>query len=129
MVAHAAHAEGRAGAEATRRNLQVLRIVLTVLRDQSRHDGQRFGRIDVGLPAVERFGIDHVDRSGQIEAGVFAAGAADDDDARRRCRIGGYVERGQAKNEGGGEARQARLVKHGFSVVRAGREWLRHVSS
>ena len=32
--AHAAHAEGRARAEAARRNLQVLRVVLAVVRDQ-----------------------------------------------------------------------------------------------
>ena len=73
-----AHAEGRAGAEAARRDLQVLRVVLAVLHNQARHGSQRFRRIDADLTILDAGAVDHVDRGRHFLAGVGDAAAADD---------------------------------------------------
>ncbi len=44
-----ANAEGRAGAEATRGHLQILRVVLPVLHHQAGHAAERLGQIDPRL--------------------------------------------------------------------------------
>jgi len=74
----AAHAEGRAGAEAARRDLQVLRVVLAVLRNQARYGGQRFRRVDADLAILDAGAVDDVDRGRHFLAGVGDAAAADD---------------------------------------------------
>ena len=74
--AHAAHAEGRTRAEAARRNLQVLRVVLPVLDHDAGHAPERLG--EVHLRPRELAGVDgdeHADRDGD-------RGGQRDDDRR-----------------------------------------------
>ena len=51
--AHAADAEGRAGAEAADRELQVLRVVLPVEDADARHAAQRLREVDLGAGALD----------------------------------------------------------------------------
>jgi hypothetical protein len=92
---HAAHAEGGAGAEAARGNLQILRVVLAVGCHQSRHGGQRLAGVDARLGLGDAGGVDNIDRRRHIKNGVADAGGADDYRVLRRDSfLGGDGARG-----------------------------------
>ena len=76
--AHAAHAEGGPCAKAARGNLQILRVVLAVLRDDAGHTIQRLGQIDLRFVFADDAGIDAINRHRQIEAVLRDARAGDD---------------------------------------------------
>lgn len=77
--AHAAHAEGRAGAESAYRYLQILRVILALPDLQPRHRGQQLRQIDQRRRGAERIDPHRIDRGWRIEAALFGAAGADDD--------------------------------------------------
>ena len=76
---YAAHTECRAGTKAARRDLQILRIVLPILRDDSRHTIEHFGKIDLRFGLTDHRSIDTVNGHRQIEAILRHACCADDE--------------------------------------------------
>ncbi len=70
----AAHAEGRAGAETARGDLQVLGVVLPVLHHDARHPAEAFREIDLGAALADFIAVDAVDRRRDLEAGLRHAG-------------------------------------------------------
>ncbi len=101
--ANAAHAEGRARAEAARGDLQVLRIVLPVLHHDARNGGERFGQIDAWLGVADARGVDDVDRGRQIEAGLLRAAAGHDHHLQRILRLRLGLRLGQCRGGEGGQ--------------------------
>ena len=55
-----------------------MRIVLTIAHDDARHRRQRFRGVHAQLGGADLRRIDDIDRGGQVETGVFSAGATDD---------------------------------------------------
>lgn len=53
--------KGRARAEAVRRDLQILRVILAISRHQPRHPVEHFRGIDAQLPVVDLLAADAVD--------------------------------------------------------------------
>src|SRR6185312_3015399 len=64
---YAAHAELRARAEAARADLQILRVVLAVRREDARNAHQRLGQVDLRLRIVDRRRVDRVDGCRYVE--------------------------------------------------------------
>jgi len=101
----ATDAEGRAGAIATRRYLQVLGVVLAVLHHQARYAVERFRQVDAqlaigNLPAF--YGVDGV---GQVEARVGGVGAGDHHRFQQieggdRFGLGQWAQAGQQDDQG-----------------------------
>ena len=88
---HAAHAEGRARAEAADRHLQVLRVVLAVLHLQARHGAQALGQVDL-QPAVAQLLPSTRSTEPARRRGRRAARGGDRDLAQRaRCPAGGIA--------------------------------------
>ncbi len=76
--ANAAHAVGRAGAEAAHRELEILSVVLTVLDLQPRHAGQRLGEVNARGGMTHLFPVDHADGGRRIQFGHGLRRGADD---------------------------------------------------
>ena len=114
--ADAAHAEGRAGAEAARGNLQILRVVLAVLHIDPGHPGQRLGSVDPRLVGADFAGIDDVDRGRQIETAVLNPAAGNHDRIERQLGIGhGVTGKGGSEEENErGETVRVRVMGHGI---------------
>ena len=77
--ANAAHAERRARAKASRRDLQVLRVVLAVLDDNARDAPEALGEIDLRPAFADLVGVEAVDRCGNIQARLRHARRRDHD--------------------------------------------------
>ena len=65
--ANTAHTKGRTGPETARGNLQILRVILTILHRDAGHCGERFGRVNLALIGANAGSIDDVDGSRQVE--------------------------------------------------------------
>jgi len=107
IQAHAAHAEGGAGAVAAHGQLQVLGVVLAVLDLQAGHAGQSFGQVDLQLAVTQLLAIEHRGRGGQgLQAG--GAGGGTHLDRLQRGGLGlGVGRRGQAGEQEGEGGRPA----------------------
>src|SRR5258705_136236 len=66
--AHAAHAEGRARAEAARGDLQVLGVVLAVLHHEAGHAPQTLGEIHLRPALAQLIRVDPIDRCRDLQA-------------------------------------------------------------
>ena len=93
VQAQPAHAERRPRAEAARRELQVLRVVLPVVGGQAGHAIQGLGQMDAGAGAAQRVGVDHRRRIRRVLQRALR-GAAGDHHRRQRGRLS--LRRGQA---------------------------------
>lgn len=71
----AAHAEGRARAEAAHRDLQVLGIVLDGSDHQAGHAGERLGGVHAEVAGLVGAQVDRIDRVGQRSKLSVAVGA------------------------------------------------------
>ncbi len=78
IEAYPAHAEARPRTEATRGNLQVLRVVPPVLHDQARNARERFGQVDLQLSLLDPCRADAVDGYRQVERALFDPRRRDD---------------------------------------------------
>jgi hypothetical protein len=70
---YTAHTEGRAGAEAARGDLQVLRIVLAVLDHDARHGDQGLRQVHPRLASLDALGIDDAHGRRQVETLLLRA--------------------------------------------------------
>ena len=82
-----AHAEGRAGAEAADRDLQVLRVVLPVVGHDTGQCGQGFGEVHLQLAVAEALQGHRIQRCRDVERVACGAGRGHHHDFRRwrRC--------------------------------------------
>jgi hypothetical protein len=96
-----------ARAEAARRNLQILGVVLTVLDGDSGHRRQRFGSVDPRIVGTDAPGVDDIDGAGQVEAAMVDAAAGDHDRIERRRRRVGGGQTGRGDGQNGNGAPQA----------------------
>jgi hypothetical protein len=94
-----AHAERRARAEAARADLDVLRVVLAVVRDDARDAHERLGQVDHRLLLLDLAAPDRIDRRRHVEAALAAPRRRDHERVERR--IGG--RRRLRGGRGGGE--------------------------
>ncbi|MCY1408896.1 hypothetical protein D9M71_242280 [compost metagenome] len=98
----AAHAEGRARAEASGGNLQVLGVVLAVLHHQPGHAGQGFRGVDAQLTLGDLPAVDAVHRGRLVEAAAQAVAAGD----HHRIELGALL-RLSGQREGRAKQRHA----------------------
>ena len=82
-----ADAERRPRAEAANRDLQVLRIVLPVARQQARHGAQAFGDVHLRAVVANGVGVDAIDRRRHVERRGFGARRRDDHRRQRGGRL------------------------------------------
>jgi hypothetical protein len=87
VEAHATDAEGRSGAEAAHRNLDVLGVVLAVASEQARHPAEAFRQIDLQPGVADAGAVDPVDRRRHIERHHVGPRRGDDDGRQPRRRI------------------------------------------
>jgi len=78
--ADAAHAEGRAGAEAARGDLQVLGVVLPVLHHDARHAAQALREVHLRPALADLLAVEAVDRGRDFQARLRLTRCRDDHD-------------------------------------------------
>ena len=86
--ADAAHAEGRAGAEAARGDLQVLGVVLPVLHHDARHAAEALREVHLRPAFADLVGVDPVDRCRNLQARLWLARRGDHHDVVLRHGAG-----------------------------------------
>ncbi len=102
VQAQPADAERGARAEAANRDLRVLRIVLAIARQQTRHAGQAFGQVHAQRVLVEGFAADDVDGRRHVERGSRDPRRGHRDGLRRADRLEGALLRfGRLRPRGG----------------------------
>ncbi len=99
---HAAHAEGRACAEAADRQLGVLCVVLPVARQQARYAAEPLGQIDAGGGGVLAQ-VDQIERGRRVERGHRIQAGRLHGDAIQRARVLREQWREREQREGDGE--------------------------